>query len=161
MERLSTQLAVSFVRAVTNPALAAALGRDTELLALRALTTPDADRWLRQILVRYRQKPETWAPVLLKALAPILFARLARLTDVLPVIDFDDIAQQLVVEILERALSMPINDDTRFVAQRLLLDAGKEVTRWLRREQRQQAWHNEVAAILTRLLPGELQQGVD
>jgi len=96
-------------------------------------------RRLRAIVNSYRQGPrELWAPVLLDLLAPALLARLQRLRAEPPVMDEEDIRQQLVLELLRAAAAMPLPTENRFLKTALIARANQGVSRWLAREARRQ-----------------------
>jgi hypothetical protein len=97
----------------------------------------ERDRMLQEIVRQYRTGPrDVWAAVLLDLLTPAILVRLARYRTEPPAVDFEDIRQQFVVELLAAASSMPIPADADFVERRLILRAGQGVRRWLRREHR-------------------------
>ena len=96
------------------------------------------DQLLAELLAAYRAGPrQLWSPVILDLLAPALVQELTGLRVVPPLLDEDEIRQQLVLEVLEAAASMPIRGglDMKF---RLLGRARKYVVRWLAREGRRQ-----------------------
>jgi hypothetical protein len=98
------------------------------------------DQLIAQALTGYRRGPKSfWAPLLLELLAPKLTRKVARLSIVPPFIEFEDVAQQMVMELLEKAATMPLLADPKLWERALRLDATKEVTRWMRREHRRQA----------------------
>lgn len=94
----------------------------------------DRDQALASIVVRYRAGPrQLWAPVLLGLLGPALLERLQKLGAELPVVDVEDVRQQLVVELLHMAESLPLRDG-RYLKSRLLLRTNQAVRRLLERE---------------------------
>jgi len=98
----------------------------------------DQDRLLADLVAAYRGGPrQLWGPVILDLLAPALVQLLRELRPVPPLIDEDEIRQQLVLEVLRAAAKIPIRDtfDMKF---RLLSRACKPIVRWLAREGRRQ-----------------------
>jgi hypothetical protein len=97
-------------------------------------------RLLRAIVDAYRLGPrELWGPVLLDLLAPALVARIRRLRAELPVVDEEDIRQQLVLELLRAAAAMPLPARDRYLKTALVARANQCVCRWLAREARRQS----------------------
>ena len=91
------------------------------------------------IVLAYREGPrEVWGPILLEVLAPALLARLRRLRTEPPVVDDEDIRQQLVMEVLLAAARMPLPKEASYLRSRLMARANVAVRRWLQREYRQQ-----------------------
>ncbi len=79
-----------------------------------------------------------WAPVVLTLMGPPVEGRLRDLHPVPPTISSDDIHQQLVVEVLEAALRMPLPQDPLMVGPAILSRASQAVSRRLGRELRRQ-----------------------
>ncbi len=79
-----------------------------------------------------------WAPVLLALLGPALERRVGRLRPVPPAINTEDIRQQLVVEVLEAALCMPLPENSLLLERAILRRASQAVSRRLGRELRRQ-----------------------
>ena len=99
--------------------------------------TGERDRLLIAVVTAYRAGDrQVWAAVLLDLLAPALLSRLAAFRVHSNSIDAADLRQQLVVELLGAAASMPLPSGARFVERRLVLRAGQGVRRWLQRERR-------------------------
>jgi len=97
------------------------------------------DRLIAQALVGYRRGPKDfWGPLLLELLAPKLTIHVSRLSVVEPYIDSQDVAQQLLVELLAAAASMPLPTNSRRWERALRLRAKTRLTRWLAREDRRQ-----------------------
>jgi hypothetical protein len=110
------------------------------LASARGRRSPDRSRSLMAIVLAYRQGPrEVWGPVLLEVLAPSLLARLRRLRTEPPVVDDEDIRQQLVMEVLRAAARMPLPKEPSYLRSRLMARANVAVRRWLQREYRRQA----------------------
>ncbi len=124
--------------------VACALSEESSALLARARNSSNAGRRergrsLRAIVDAYRARPgELWGSVLLDLLAPALLARLQRLRTELPVIDEEDIRQQLVFELLRAAARMPLPSEDRYLKTALIARANQGVCRWLAREARRQ-----------------------
>ena len=102
---------------------------------------------LMAIVLAYREGPrEVWGPVLLDLLAPALLARLQRLRTERPVMDDEDVRQQLVVELLSAAARMPLPEEPCHLRRRLMARANQGVRRWLQREGRRQARQDSLEA---------------
>ncbi len=95
------------------------------------------DQLLCELLVAYRITPDRSqiAPLILKAIRPQLEVRRLWLRPREPYLEADDVAQQLVLEILDLALRLPLQDGA-FLERRLLLRAIERVSRRLKRELR-------------------------
>jgi len=92
------------------------------------------DQLLAEVLTAYRAGPrQLWGPVILDLMAPALVQLLRTLRVELPLIDENDIRQQLVLEVLRGAATIPIRDGFDMKV-RLLARAYKYVVRWLARE---------------------------
>jgi hypothetical protein len=102
----------------------------------------ERDRLLGEIVWAYRSGDRpVWGAVLLDLLTPALLKKLQRYSPEEPVVDLEDIRQQLVVELLQAAATMPFSPAADFVERRLVLRAGQGVRRWLSRERRYRAVH--------------------
>jgi hypothetical protein len=102
----------------------------------------ERDRLLGEIVWAYRKGDrQVWGAVLLDLLTPALLKKLKRYSPEEPVVDLEDIRQQLVVELLHAAATMPFPPGADFVERRLVLRAGQGVRRWLSRERRYRAVH--------------------
>ncbi len=130
-----------------------ALSEESSALLARARDSSNAGRRergrsLRAIVDGYRAGPrELWGSVLLDLLAPALLARLQRLRTELPVIDEEDIRQQLVFELLRAAARMPLPSEDRYLKTALIARANQGVCRWLAREARRQMNQQSVEAM--------------
>lgn len=108
-------------------------------------TREGRDALLTELVGHYRSgHREVWGPVLLEVMAPALFSQLERYRPQGPVVDSDDLAQQMLVEVLEAALSVPLPPGTQHVEQRLLWRVTKRMQRQLQRELRRR--RGQVAA---------------
>jgi len=100
------------------------------------------DRALAEIVAAYRTGPrELWAPVILDLVAPPLLEKLQRLTARPPVLEIEDLSQQLVLQILHAAATMRIAREGRHLRRELVARASKAVSRQLAREHRHLDWH--------------------
>lgn len=98
------------------------------------------DRLFMALVLDYRSGPrDLWAPVLLDILAPGLLAVVQRLRAEPPVMDEEDIRQQLVAEVLWAAAYMPIPKNPAFMRRRLMARANQGVRRRLARERQRQS----------------------
>ena len=124
-------------------------GLSARVLALRARLLSDIgagrhsrssrDALLRELVLLYQNGPaRLWSPLLLEAMGPALSERLKRFTPPGPAIDADDIAQQLVVALLEVAGTVYLADDADCVEKQLLKEAARRVSRGLRHEYQRQ-----------------------
>jgi hypothetical protein len=124
--------------------VAYALSEESSDLRARARDSSNAGRGergrsLRAIVDAYRVGPrELWGPVLLDLLAPALLARLQRLRAEPPAMDEEDIRQQLVLELLHAAATMPLPAEPGYLKSRLMARANQGVWRRLAREGRRQ-----------------------
>src|SRR5260370_15509147 len=123
---------------------ACALSEESSALGARARDSANGGRRergrsLRAIVDAYRAGPrELWGSILIDLLAPALLARLQRLRTELPLIDEEDIRQQLVFEFLRGAARMPLPSEDRYLKTALIARANQGVCRWLAREARRQ-----------------------
>jgi len=110
--------------------------------------TTERDRLLTEIVAAYRAGPrKLWAPVILDLLAPALVELLPLLRPELPVVDKEEIRQQLVMETLRAAAVMPIHEGGGDTKVRLLARAYKYVVRWLVREGSRQRYQLSFEAL--------------
>jgi hypothetical protein len=94
---------------------------------------------LMAAVLAYRAEArELWGPVILELLAPALIACLQCLQAQPPVMDSDDLRQQLVLEVLRAAATMPMPANPSYLRRRLMARASLSVRRWLEREGRRQ-----------------------
>ena len=99
------------------------------------LDTRARDQLLCELLVAYRSTHDRAqiAPLILEAVRPQLEVRRLRLSPQEPYLDTQDLAQQLVLEVLDLALTLPLQGGA-FLERRLVLRAIERVTRGLERE---------------------------
>lgn len=108
----------------------------------------DRNRLLAQIVCAYRVGPrQIWGPVLLDLLAPALIVMLQGLRPVPPVIDEEEIRQQLLVEVLSAAASIPLQESGRQTKFRITSRAYTGMLRWLAREGRGQRCQDSFEAL--------------
>jgi len=94
---------------------------------------------LMAVVLAYRSEPrQVWGPVLLDVLAPALIAYLQRLRAHPPVMETEDLRQQLIFEVLRAAADMPLPANPSYLRRRLMARANQGVRRWLEREGRRQ-----------------------
>jgi len=106
------------------------LVRDSEL------AFQDQDRIWAAILRSYRRGPRAaWAPVVLELLAPALVEITSGLEPNPPAVDADDLQQQVALEALRAAGSIPLQGG-RFIKLWLVGERRRRVSRWLAREAR-------------------------
>lgn len=127
--------------------VAGCLSEDQAALVARArdpINVPPAERnrCLAQIVCSYRSGPRRiWGPVLLDLMAPTITLLLPGFRPVPPVIDEDEIRQQLIVETLGAAASIPLHDSGLQTRFRIASRAQTNVLRWLGREARRRQAH--------------------
>ena len=108
----------------------------------------DPDQRLARVIAAYRCGPrELWAPVLLDLLAPAMISRLKRLRAEPPAVDEEDLRQQLVVEVLLAAATIPLPANPAWQKKQILSRANQAVRRWLQQEHRQQLRQRSLEAI--------------
>lgn len=105
---------------------------------LRDLSAPPEDRdslWSR-VLSAYVEGPrQPWATVILEAMCPDIAVTVAVTPALPPAITHDEVAQELITEVLSAALDGP-TVPARWSPNRLLSCATKLTYRWLAREVR-------------------------
>jgi hypothetical protein len=108
----------------------------------------ERNRLLAEIVAAYRVGPrELWGPVILDLLAPGLLEIIQLCRAEPPAMDEEEIRQQLVMEILSAAATIPIHKNGRDMKVRLFARAYKYVTRWLEREGHRQSWQVSYEAL--------------
>jgi hypothetical protein len=104
---------------------------------LTYVSTSERSRAMAQILQAYRAGPRAlWGPVVLDLLAPGLIALLQEFRPVPPVIDQEEIRQQLLLEVLAAVSCIPLHPAGRQTKLRILSRAQTRMLRWLAREGR-------------------------
>ncbi|HUY99459.1 MAG TPA: hypothetical protein VMU89_03850 [Thermomicrobiaceae bacterium] len=95
------------------------------------------DRIVEAVVRAYRiGQRQLWGPVLLEMLGPQLTEAVQQFGILAPLVDGDDLGQQLVLEVLSAAATVPIPEGARWVEQRLLRRAGFNLARWLFKQSR-------------------------
>lgn len=103
---------------------------------------PERNRTLAQIVAAYRAgNRQLWGAILLDLAAPALLEVLQHFYAQHPVLDDEDVSQQLVVQFLHAAASMRIPHDGRGLKRKLVSRAAKATVRRLGRERRHKSWH--------------------
>ena len=98
-------------------------------------TPAERNRLLAKIVAGYRRGPrQLWAPVILDLLAPALIESVQWFRAEPPILDEEEIRQQLVMEVLRAVATMPIHEGGRQMKIRLLSQANRAVVRWLEGE---------------------------
>jgi hypothetical protein len=98
------------------------------------------DLLLWELVTLYRRgQRQLWAPLLLDVMEQALVHRLHRYQAPDPTFDAGDIAQQLVIEVLEAALDIPLPAEPVWIEARLLKRATKRLQRWLAKEAKRQS----------------------
>ena len=98
---------------------------------------PRRSALLRSVVLAYRAgSKSTWGPVLLELMAPALLDRLQHLQAKPPVIDPEDVRQQLIVELLLAAASMPLPENSCYLRRALMARANQGIRRKVAREGR-------------------------
>jgi hypothetical protein len=127
-------------------AMAAARGVEPALsglqlseLPIRSRDPEAAEIWLA-VMRTYRREPGIiWAAVLLEMLAPLLVVAASRLRPLPPAILQEDIEQQLIEEALQAAKHMPLPAPGRWIPRLVVIEARKQVSRWLAAEAKTQS----------------------
>lgn len=122
---------------------------DLASLAVRA-RDPDAPPWewdatLRQVVLAYRGDPSL-GPLVLDLLKPAVARWLRFLDAEPPVLASDDLEQQIVLEVLEAASSMPLPAGMRYVDRAIVRRARRSVSRWLFAEVEHKDWTEPLPA---------------
>ena len=103
---------------------------------LRDLATPSEERdqeW-NDVLLAYIAGPRhQWATIVLEAMCPDIAVTVAKIPAIPPAITREEVAQQLITELLIAALDGP-TQPARWSPNRLLSNATKLTYRWLAKE---------------------------
>jgi len=100
------------------------------------LAFQDQDRIWAAILRSYRRGPRAaWAPMVLELLAPALVEITAGFNPNPPTVDADDLQQQVALEALRAAGSIPLQGG-QFIKPWLVGEVRRRISRWLEREAR-------------------------
>ncbi len=96
----------------------------------------DQDRIWAAVLRCYRRGPRAaWAPLVLELLAPALVEIAVGFAPNPPAVDADDLQQQIALEALAAAGSIPLGGG-HFIKPWLVLEVTRRIERWLEREAR-------------------------
>jgi hypothetical protein len=102
-----------------------------------ASTYAEQDQLWVLALEHYRRGPrQLWAPVILEMLAPALLQTVVLLGPLAPVVDEEDISQQLLGDALETAATLPISEGRRYMERRLILRTLNRTLRWMWKQYR-------------------------
>jgi hypothetical protein len=108
----------------------------------------ERNRILAEIVANYRTGPrELWGPILLDLAAPALLEVLQRFHASWPVIEEQDVSQQLVLQFLHAAATTRVPKNGWGLRRRLVSRAAKAVARRLIRERRYLNWHCSLEAL--------------
>lgn len=164
---LSTLLRQAFEEAVREgqdlpgrreaPALAGASVRDmVRRVHHRAVAQEERDGILAAVIRCYRQgRSPAWSAVLLQMLAPALSRMQARFRSLPRAVDDQDVQQQLIVEALAAASSMPLPEPPRGLEQRVERRLATAMVRRLAGTAREPAWSYLEAAKLDLIAASE------
>ncbi len=130
--------------------------RDTRMTCLA-----ERDQLLADIVGAYRCGPrELWAPVILDLLDPALVRMVRRIEqkseeiadlwdpDEPPAVDEEELRQQVLMEVLRAAATMPLRPGGRGMKTRLLKRVNSYLIRWVKREFRHQISHRSLEALI-------------
>jgi AcrR family transcriptional regulator len=133
MMRFVDQIHLAFGETVRSGSL---VGVEDLPARLRDLAAPpeERDRLWSDALRAYIEGPrQPWATIVLEAMCPDLAVTVATIPAMPPAITHDEVAQQLITELLAAALAGP-TEPARWSPNRLLSNATKKTYRWLARE---------------------------
>jgi len=122
---------------LAEPALAGlSLPELRRLVRDAELSFQDQDRIWAAVLRSYRRGPRAvWAPLVLELLAPALVEITSGFEPNPPAVDADDLQQQVALEALRAAGSIPLQGG-RFIKPWLVGEVRRRISRWLEREAR-------------------------
>ena len=133
MMRFIDQIHQAFRETIRSGSLATAQDLPARL---RDLATPPEERdqiW-NDVLQAYIAGPRhQWATIVLEAMCPDIAVTVAKIPAIPPAITREEVAQQLITELLIAALDGP-TQPARWSPNRLLSNATKLTYRWLARE---------------------------
>jgi hypothetical protein len=144
-ESLATRVRLGYLQALADRPLEVLRGLDREATAEQAIhqarsrqvSLRTRDRIIEAVVRAYRVgQRQLWGPVLLEILGPQLTETVQQFGILAPLVDSDDLGQQLVLEVLSAAATVPIPEGARWVEQRLLRRAGFNLARWLYKQSR-------------------------
>ena len=144
-DSIAVRIRLGYLEALATQPLEVLEGLDTEASAENAVRQARGrqvplqtrDRILEAVVRAYRiGGRQLWGPVLLEILGPQLTEAVQQYGILAPLVDSDDLGQQLLLEVLSAATTVPIPEGARWVEQRLLRRAGFNVARWLFKQSR-------------------------
>ena len=144
-DSIAVRIRRGYLEALATQPLEVLEGLDTEASAENAVRQARGrqvplqtrDRILEAVVRAYRiGGRQLWGPVLLEILGPQLTEAVQQYGILAPLVDSDDLGQQLLLEVLSAATTVPIPEGARWVEQRLLRRAGFNVARWLFKQSR-------------------------
>lgn len=142
-DSIAVRIRRGYLEALATQPLEVLEGLDTEASAedavrqarSRQVSLQTRDHILEAVVRAYRiGHRQLWGPVLLEILGPQLAESIQQFRILAPLVDSEDLAQQLVLEVLSAASTVPIPAGARWVEQRILRRAGFNVARWLFRQ---------------------------
>jgi len=141
--RLSALLRDAFAEALRNEEeLTRAMAEELALADVRVRGLPwlmhdrsvplaRQDELLAAVVRLYRRSPRPWSGVLLEMLAPALVQVCRRMLRVPRGVDADDVHQQVIVEALAAAATMPLHEPPQRMQRRIALRVTTMTVRWL------------------------------
>lgn len=148
-ESLATRVRLGYLQALADRPLEVLRGLEKEATAdeavrqtrSRQVSLRTRDRIIEAVVRAYRVgQRQLWGPVLLEILGPQLTEAVQQFGILAPLVESDDLGQQLVLEVLSAAATVPIPEGARWVEQRLLRRAGFNLARWLFKQSRSMRW---------------------
>lgn len=108
----------------------------TEMAVVPGVAQISPEPW-HELITAYREGPrQLYAPVILGLLESQIDGVARRLRPPVSTITGEDIRQELIVQILDAALALPLAPDPQWIPRRLLLRARTGTARWLANELR-------------------------
>ena len=108
----------------------------TEMAVATDVAQYSPDPWY-DLITAYREGPrQLYAPVILGLLETQIEGAARRLHPPVATITGEDIRQELIAQILDAALAMPLAPDPQWIPRRLLFRARTGAARWLANELR-------------------------
>src|SRR5258708_7063651 len=144
-ESLAVRVRTGYLHALASRPTEVLRGLDKEATAeeavrqIRSRRVPlqTRDRIVEAVVRAYRiGQRQLWGPVLLEILGPQLTEAVQQYGILAPLVDGDDLSQQLILEVLSAAATVPLPEGARWVEQRLLRRAGFNLARWLFKQSR-------------------------
>ena len=148
-ESLAARVRLGYLQALADRPLEVLRGLEKEATAeeavhrarSRQVSLRTRDRIIEAVVRAYRVgQRQLWGPVLLEILGPQLTEAVQQFGILAPLVESDDLGQQLILEVLSAAATVPIPEGARWVEQRLLRRAGFNLARWLYKQSRSTRW---------------------